>query len=314
MARRPTQSRVVRFFELLEHDTGLPLSDDLPWDSALLALQTGVSVADRTVNFEGSDHHGGPWLMSGFTSMLLFSRIRDNFDLPELFDRQRGTLDVLQVAESKGVAETTHIGFFPNNVIAMVRSGTDPGAGSFQKWINKMDIFDDLPLLDVAPLSRVAVTEKFKDVDQARGIKVRMRTTAAQSISSAAPYLSSAVDTLQETFGPVMVEMRIYLPKDEGYTEEARMIEEEARGLMALTSEGHAVDGLEAATIMYRSLETEKGAEINMLKDKLAERVEVEVIDTDGRATRRESASRAMLQAYTALKGDLEKAVQRSRN
>lgn len=315
MATRKTMTRTVRFFEILEHSTGAPLSHDLPWEQALTALQTGVTAAERTKRVEGNDHHGGPWLLDGLPGMLIFSKIRDDYELPEIIDRRNGDLDVIQIAEGQGVAETTHVAFFPRNIVAMMRNQSTPGAASLQKWIKEMELFGSgFPALDVAPLSRVDIKKKIEDVEFARGVKVRMRTTASQRIASGAPLLASTMKTLQENFGPVMVEMRIYLPQDDGYTDEAETIKQEAEGLLALSDDGGALDGVQAATMFYRSLETEKAAEVNMFKDKLAERVEVQIIDDDGRVMRRESAAQAMQRAYNALKGDLIRAVDRDRS
>jgi hypothetical protein len=314
MATTRSQTRTVRFFEIVERKTGLPLEAELDWDPTLDALgRSDVSVDDRTIDIAGEDHHGGPWVLSGYPSMLLFSKIRDDFELPELFDRANGQLEALEIAETKGVAETTHIGFFPQNIVGMIRTNTTPGAGNLERWINNMNLFDNLPAIDVQPLSRVAVTQRVADVEQARGIKIRMRTTAAQSIAGRAPRLADAVQHLQQQFGSVMVEMRIYIPQDQGYTEESSTIMEEANGLLALTADGEALDGVQAASLTYRSREKERADEINMFKDKLAEEVLVEVMDSEGRATRRASASLAMQTAYNHLRDDLQAAIDRPR-
>lgn len=310
-----TQSRTVRFFEIIEQKTGLPLEHAFDWDPTLVALgKADVAVADRTVKIAGEDHHGGPWVLSGHPSMLLFSKIREDFELPELFDRSSGDLSALQIAESQGVAETTHVGFFPQNIVAMMRTNTTPGAGNLERWINSMHLFDNQPNVEVIPLSRVSVTQRVADVEQARGIKVRMRTTAAQSIAGSAPRLADAVSYLEQKFGPVMVEMRIYIPQDQGYSDASGTIMEEANGLLALTADGEPIDGVQAASLTYRSREKEKADEINMLKDKLAEQVFVEVVDAEGRSTRRASAALAMQAAYTRLEDDLQAAINRPRN
>ena len=313
---KPTQSRTVRFFEIVDLKTGEPFEHELPWSNALSALgDADVPAVDRTIKFNGEDHHGGPWQMSGLPDMLLFSKIREGVDLPELFDRGSGDLTPMQLAETQGVAETTHVGFFPSNVVGMIRTTAGPGAGSFEAWINAMTLFDTgVENLAVQPLSRVSVTARVADVDQARGLKIRMRTSAHQAIASGAPHLADITERLHEQFGSVMVEMRIYIPRDQGYTDESDVIMTEAEGLLALTADGHLADDVLAAHLTYRSREREKADDINMLKDKLAEQVEVEVVDESGRSTRRESAARAMQHAYSRLKDDLQAAVARNRD
>lgn len=308
------KARTVRFFEIVDTRTGDPLADDLDWRPTLEALgRADVTTGERTLSIGGEDHHGGPWLMSGLPPMLLFSKIRDDFELPDVFDRRDGSLEAIQIAEQQGIAETTHVGFFPLNIVAMIRTNTTPGAGNLERWINNMHLFDELRPIEVQPLSRVDATRRIQDVEQARGVKIRMRTTAAASIADRAPRLADTVQHLQEQFGPVMVEMRIYIPQDQGYTTESDTILEEARGLFALTAEGRAVDGLQAAQLFYRSRERERADDINMLKDKLAEEVFVEVLDGEGKSTRRESAARAMDLAYAHLKDDLIAAIGRDR-
>ncbi len=314
MAKR-VRTRVVRFFEIVDARSGHPLAEELEWSLTLEALgRHDVSVEDRTVRIAGEDHHGGPWRLSGLPNMLLFSKIREEFELPDIFDRRSGALESLRIAESQGIAETTHVGFFPANIVAMIRTNTTPGAGSLERWINNMGLFEGLRPITVQPLSRVAVTQRVADVEQARGIKVRMRTTAAQGLAERAPRLAETVEHLHQLFGSVMVEMRIYIPQDQGYQEESDTILDEALGLLALTADGQAVDGVQAASLTYRSREKERADDINMLKDKLAERVEVEVLDDEGRSTRRESAAGAMAQAYTHLEADLMAAVSRDRS
>ena len=309
------QTRTVRFFEVVDRKSGLPLEHDLPWSDALAALSRGdISPGDRTVKFAGEDHHGGPWQMSGLPDMLLFSKIREDYDLPDVFDRTSGALEALQIAETQGIAETTHVGFFPSNIVGMIRTNTTPGAGSLEAWVNGMHLFDGTEPVLVQPLSRVAVTARVADVEQARGISVRMRTTAAQAIADRAPRLADITERLNQQFGSVMVEMRIYIPQDQGHVEESTAIMDEAEGLLALTADGAAVEGLQAAHLTYLSREKEVADDINILKDKLAERVEVEVIDEEGRSTRRESAAQAMQHAYNRLEDDLQAAVGRSRD
>lgn len=308
------RARTVRFFEIVDTKSGAPLADDLPWRETLEALgRADVQPEERTLSIGGEDHHGGPWLMSTLPPMLLFSKIREDFELPDVFDRRDGTLEAIRIAEEQGIAETTHVGFFPRNILATIRTNTTPGAGSLERWINNMHLFDGLRPVSVLPLSRVDATRRIEDVEQARGVKVRMRSTAASALADRAPRLADTVEHLRQQFGSVMVEMRIYIPQDQGYTEESDTILTEARGLLALTGDGNAVDGLQAAQLFYRSRERERADDINMLKDKLAEEVFVEVSDAEGRSTRRESAARAMQIAYSHLEGDLLAAVSRDR-
>ena len=315
MAQKIVQSRTVRFFEVVDLKTGLPVEGELPWSKTTTALaHSDVSVDDRTVKIAGEDHHGGPWSLSGYPDMLLFSKIREDFELPELFDRGDGTLTALQIAETQGVAETTHVGFFPSNIVGMIRTNTGPGAGSFERWVNAMALFDGLPDLAVQPLSRVSVTQRVQDIEEARGITIRARSTAGQALAGKAPRIADTFDFLQQKFGSVMVEMRIYTTRDHGNAAESEAIMSEATGLLALTADGQSIPDVDAAKLTFLSKEKEKSDDINMLKDKLAETVEVEVVDKEGKSTRRASAARAMQQAYNRLEKDLQTAVDRPRS
>lgn len=305
----PSQVRTVRFFEIVDHKTGGAIPD-LPWTDVLDNLgKASISPHDRTVEIKGDDHHGGPWTMSGHPSMLLFSRIRGSFEFPDLIDRRSGELEALTIAETKGVAETTHVGFFPSNVVAMVRSRTSPGATSLQRWINAMGLFEDPAPLDVQPLTRASVTQRINDVERARGVSVRVRSTAGQALADRAPRMADVIDVLQQQFGSVMVEMRIYTVGDQGETPESAALFAEAEGLLALTATGEVQDHIKAARMTYLSREKERDDEIDMLNEKLAERVEVETVDDEGKAAKRESAAIAMQVAYNHLRDDIEAAL-----
>jgi len=312
IARKET--RTVRFFEVLNHDDMTPFSQHLPWDQALAGLtSSSLTAADRTVTISQEDHHGGGW-MGTPTNMLLFSRIRADYDVPEVFDRAAGTLEALTLAETQGVAETTHVAFFPHNIVGMIRTTTSPGATSLATWINRLELLSGLPLVDISPLSRVSITSKVQDIDRARGVKIRARTTASRALNDGgARRLADTLDRLEEQFGPVTVEMRIYVTDDQPASDVRGSILDEAQGLIRLTAAGDAVEGLQAAELTYDSLEREKVESLNMMKDKFAERVEVEVIDGSGRSTRRESAAQAMQRAYDYLRDDLLAAVERDR-
>lgn len=309
-----SQMRTVRFYEIVDRKSGEALEHDLPWDDVLVGLgAASMTPEQRTAKIAGDDHHGGAWMLSGFPSMLLFSRIRESYEFPDLFDRSSGSLEALELAESKGVAETTHVGFFPSNVIAMIRTQSSPGAGNLERWINEFEFFKGVERLAVQPLSRTSATERISDVEQARGVTVRMRTTAAQALVDRSPRLAEAVEVLHQKFGSVMVEMRIYTTDSEGGATESAAIMEEVEGLLALTASGEQIPGVDAAKLSYRSIETEKIDEINMMMEKLAERVEVQTIDDEGRSTRRESAAQAMMVAYGHLEADITEALSPAR-
>lgn len=305
------QNRTVRFYEVVDHKTSLPIAHDLPWDKTLEMLtDSTITPAERTVRFGGEDHHGGGWM--GTPNMLLFSKIRDDFDVPEVFDRARGTLEALQLAESQGVAETTHVAFFERNIVGMIRTTASPGATSLSNWLNGMELFSGVDRLDVIPLSRVSVQAKVNDIERVNGVKIRARSTAAQALAeNGSPRLAETIDNLTERFGPVTVEMRIYVTASQPAVDVRNTIFDEAQGLIRLTADGNAVEGLEAASLSYQSLERERTEELNMLNDKFAERVDIEVVDSQGKVTRRESAARAMQRAFDHLRPDLLRAIDR---
>jgi hypothetical protein len=313
MASKPTntETRTVRFFEIIDHTTSMPLKAELDWATALTALGAESDPVKRTVNVGGADHHGGAWQMSKHPSMLLLSRIRDDFNLPELIDRKTGDLDSLHILESQGIAETSHIAFFPSNIVGMIRTTTTPGAGNFEQWLNKMGVFGNPDPFAVVPLSRVSPQQRIAEIEEARGVKVRMRSTMGHAIAGRAPRLSRVVDALHEEFGAVQVEMRVYLPRGASRGAEEEAIMTEASGLISLNADGS--DAIESARLSYISTETEKMEEFNILSDKLADKVEVQVVDGDGRSTRRASAAKAMQQAYNRLETELQAAVHRDR-
>jgi hypothetical protein len=313
MTTKATQTRTVRFYEVVDHKSALPLPHLLPWDKSLEHLADGsLKPLDRTVKIAGEDHHGGAWM--GTPNMLLLSKIREDYDVPEVFDRANGTLEALQLAESQGVAETSHISFFEGNIVGMIRSTASPGATSLSNWLNGMKLFDGVDKLDVIPLSRVSVQAKVADIERVNGVKIRARSTAAQALAdNGAPRLAETIDRLTDQFGPITVEMRVYVTRDQPAVDVRGTIMEEATGLIALTQDGHAVAGLEAASLSYQSRERERTEELNMLNDKFAERVEIEVVDSQGKVTRRESAAKAMQLAFNHLRDDLIRAIDRPR-
>lgn len=308
MALGYRENRVVRFFCVIDHTTGQTFDDDLPWDHMLETIESW-SPDDRTSRLNGEDHHGGPWM--GTPNMLLLSKIRAGNELPELFDRRSGSLDSLQLAEEQGIAETTHVAFFERNIVAMIRKNTTPGAAQLASWIRDRAVFEGLGPVDIVPLSRVSIEEKVKDIERAKGVQIRARSAAADYLrKGGSGRLADTIDQITQTFGPVTVEMRIYVRPGEPANDVRETILAEAQGLVRLLAGGEAVEGIEAAKLQYDSLAQEKAAELNFLKDKFAETVVVEVMDADGRSTRRSSAAAAMKRAFDHLRADLLRSVE----
>lgn len=305
MARRnPNRPKIVRFYEIVgrEHER----LEDMDWP-ALLAQVARTPFSGRAIEVRGDELLGTTYTASKDYEILLLSRGRDSDDLPDLLNRENGDLAQLEVAENQGLVETSHIAFFnPGNIIGVIRTTGSPSTNGLEDWLNGMGFFD--AGLRAAPLSRVNIDLKLRDVEQARGIRVRMNTSAAGAISNTAPRLSGVVERLNENFGPVMVEMRIYIPQDQGFEDESAIIRAEAEGLANVSAADVSV-----VELAYRSVEKQRKDAVDFVKDELAEKVMVQLRDVDGEPVKNRSAADAIMRAYEHLRLELVAAVDRDR-
>jgi hypothetical protein len=296
--------KTVRFYEIVgpEHQR----LDDMEWPGMLSDLAQTEFVR-RAIEVRGDELLGTTYTASEETEILLLSRGRDSDDLPDLLNRENGDLAQLEVAENQGLVETSHIGFFnPGNIVGVMRTTASPSSNALEDWLNGMGYFETK--VRAAPLSRVNVNMKLRDVEQARSIRVRMNTSAAGAISNVAPRLSSTVARLNEEFGSVMVEMRIYIPQDQGFEEESAAILEEAQGLATVPASDVSV-----VEMAYRSIEKQRKDAVDFVKDELAEQVLVQLRDVDGEPVKNRSAADAIVRAYEHLRLELVAAVERDR-
>lgn len=210
----------------------------------------------------------------------------------------------LQLGENDTIAEPTHVGLFPRNVLGVMRqSGQAPGPSSIRDFINASGLFDEeiaiRPLVDGNALRALA------DVDKVTKLNLELDPGAASEVTGQARFLAEALSLFRENMPGVSVGLELKLSP--------RGPEESSQAAYDTISELHQQNVLGAAQraqIGYRRLEDHRAESYDFLSESVSQAVEVE-LDQDRGGPNNARASEAIMAAHTEKYDDILSALNR---
>lgn len=294
--------RTVAFFEIVDPKGGR--MTDVDWPDLMARLSKAEPTARRFTS-DTRDLIGTVYTHTDADTLLL-STVRDPGELPQRMSFTDGTIEEFEIAAGEGVIETSNVVFFnPGNVVGLIRGSTSaPTTTALEEWINGLRMTESD--IEVRPLVRHELLEKLRHAAFGKAVKVRVSTSAADSLRSTSPRIADMTRSARERFGDVMVEMTIQVPRGLGHDEEGAAILQEGLGL------AEALPYLKKAQMSYLDNRSHS-QEVDFLRDRLAMKMLVGVRDTEGNPVRNAAAVDAIMQAYETMSEDVRLAVDRIR-
>src|SRR6266545_4962444 len=298
MAPKRPKMRTVAFYEVVGQDGAR--MEGVGWGELLGNLGTAPLVARR---FQSAirDLVGSVYTHRE-TDTLLLSSVRDVGELPQRLSFTDGTIEEFEVAAGEGVIETSNAVFYPRNVVGLMRGSTSaPTTTALEDWVNGLRLLTTE--VEIRPLVRHSALTKLRNTQEARSIRIKVNSSAADALESTAPRLASMTREARRRFGDVIVEMIIQVPRGGTHDREGSAILAEGLGLV------EARPYLAKAQMRYLDPYLEKVQQIDFLRDRLATKMAVELRDEGGRPVRNSSAVDAIMEAYAKLRDELALAV-----
>lgn len=291
----------VRFYELLSAP-GAQLPDldiDRLLDRVAAMPDTEAYVQLARMELLGSTHAADGRGRAPQCPLVVLDRISREVQLR--IERGR-RYRPLELQDGETIAEPTHFGLFPRNVVGIMRrSGAAPGPASFRDFLNTAGLLDEE--ITIRPLVDTNAGRALSNVGKLTRLDLEMDSENAAAVMGGTSYLNQAFRIFQDNLTHVGIEIVIKMsPKGPDATSES--VFNEVRAL----NETGAFMGAERAKISYRSLEDGRADSYDFLNEAVAQAVEVEV-DDDRNGPSNARASESIMEAYNKQHDDIQSAL-----
>ena len=210
----------------------------------------------------------------------------------------------LVLGENDTIAEPTHVGLFPGNVLGIMRqSGQAPGPSSVRDFINTASLFDEE--IAVRPLVDGNALRALADVGTMTRLNLELDPDAASKVTGGAKFLADIMELFRRNLPGVSVGLDLKLS--------ARGPEEVSQKAYDAVTELHQKNALGAAQraqIGYRRLEDGRADSYDFLSESVSQAVEVE-LDEERGGPNNARASEAIMDAYNSQYDDIRSALNR---
>jgi hypothetical protein len=290
--------REVRFYELVT--TAGERFDDLdPMD--LIGVVDAIPAADAYVTIARTELLGStyrPTRGSAAPPLLVLDRITREV---RIRIENRRHYRPLELRPGDTLAEPTHIGLFPRNVLGLLRStGTAPGPASVREFLNAAYFEDEVairPLVDTNALRALAQVGKLTKID------VALDPGATAEVMGTDGFLAEAFDVFRRRTGDAQVEFILkFDPK--GRTDVSELAFEELQSLY----ERGGLNSARKASMSFRRLEDGRADTFDFLNESVAHAIDVDIDDDTGGPSNL-SASEGIQAAYDLLRDDIQSAL-----
>jgi hypothetical protein len=219
-----------------------------------------------------------------------------------------GTYRTLMFADTEGQAEETHVGFFDNNVVGLMRnSQMSPTHPRVEEYIyDKLRWDEPLRLVPLVFVDRIAQLRR--DNEYTRQAVVKLPAYEYARVSPDSRFYRNVFRMAEDEFGPVVLELSIKVPT-RGEQDAADRVFSEFQTLVRSDAP------IEKLQITYADRESERAASANLLNDILAMRVDVSVEKSedpggvDVIAVTDFSAAQGIRRAYEQLRPEIDRAL-----
>lgn len=241
----------------------------------------------------------------GDTEVLVVTRDRTE-GAPAVKRRGHEGRRSVQTGQDEYLAEETHVAFFPRNVVGVMRAH-GPTHTRVARLLNELIEFE--PELAFAAILAADVQQRLQRADQTYWAEIKLPAQSAGLISqNRASRLRDAFAAVSRGYGQgAVATLRIQVPK-QGARSEGQQLLEDVRTLVLDDNLG-----VEKAEIKIKDDDEAKAEEINLLEEKLTQRVDVETRADDPYRLDDESAIDALMAAYDHLAPEINEALDHPR-
>lgn len=244
------------------------------------------------------------WIDNHRTSQCFrLGRIR-RAGLPQV-ENGGGTLTALAIPDSSGLAEITHMMFFPANILGAVFNFYGPRPTSFAAYV-RAKVPDTPPELKIEPLIRADISQQLNRFETLRMLQLKIRPSYSQIVEQANDSLGSAFTAAAAAVGDELKEVEIVLRAGRKKSSDLGQIIKNAVRLLA--HRGDLRENVSHFTVSGVDQETQTTAKLDLLSDKLVLSRKIVRQNQRSRALDDASAYDAIAQAYNELRDDLEAA------
>ena len=222
--------------------------------------------------------------------------------LPQVEDGS-GTLTALSIPASAGLAEITHMMFFPRNIVGAVFNFYGPRATTLAAYL-RARVPDPPPHLEIEPLIRADIVEQLDRFQTLRLVDLKIRPSYTETVQQANDSLGSAFAAALAAVTDELKEIELVLRSGRKKASDLGETIKKAVRWLARREDMH--ENSSRFVVAGLDQETQSTATLDLLSDKL---VTKKTIIRQGERTRAlvdTSAYEAISQAYNELRGALE--------
>lgn len=226
-------------------------------------------------------------------------------NLPAL--EEQGELRPLEIPEDAGIAEQTHLVFFPNNIVGMLFNFYGPRMASLRDYLKKLH--PDTPNdLSIDPLLRQDVLEQLDQLRKIRVFDLRILRPFMNRLQQANRDLHETFSAAHEVGEAEQFQLILKpAPNSRGWIADRFL--DIARGLAGIVSANpEAKEEVTSFKVRGQNRETSSMETVDVLRDRL---VVKKTVDLAGGRTRRldpDSAYGAIIEAHEELEDQLVQA------
>jgi hypothetical protein len=224
--------------------------------------------------------------------------------LPEV--DEQGNLTPLAIPGNAGLAEATHVRFFPNNIVGVLFNFYGPRPSRFAYYL-AVHASDLCPVARFEPLLRHDVLDRINDLQRITLFRLKIRRGYLAELERANASLARAFDTLFEAGDGESAEIVLQAGRKRRSSLSLADLRRTARRLIGRND---LSEGVTRFVVRGQAQGAEKIEEIDVLSDELLLRKTVRLQDERTRAVTPASAYRAIEEAYVQLEPQLNDAAQ----
>ncbi len=216
-----------------------------------------------------------------------------------------GTLTSLGIPPSSGLAEITHVLFFPNNILGAVFNFYGPRPTRLSGYL-KAKVPGTPAELSIEPLIRADVAEQLDRFETLRLVDLKIRPSYAQIVEQANDSLGSAFTAATAAVTDGAKGLQLVLTSDRKKTASLGQTLMNAVKWLAARDDLH--ENVSRFTVGGLDSETGNSAKLDLLSDKLVMAKKIVRQSARSRALDNNSAYSAIQEAYNELSDELEAA------
>lgn len=293
-----TIDRDIHFYRVFigNDASGRPLNfDPVPVFNYIKSL----AWSDRSKDSRYHDSDGktlGCWIDSVTPPCKIRLGVIRRTDLPQL--ESKGELSPLEIAESEGLAETTHIVFFENNIVGCDYNFYGPRISRLPYYLSDKAIRIAPEHIEFDPILQKDVYREFKKFKRLTLLELRVRSSFVDTIAQYNDSLAAALDASYRAGETDDVQLTLHPSSTNREGLSAFLLS----SLKALSGNPRMKDEADRFIIKGYREDRDTLQELNLLSDKLIVKRSIQKLNTRSRGLNSNAAFKAIISAYEELK------------